>query len=204
VRAPPGELRGRGEHGGRGTKTRAPVDAAASPRPTPTTHPPQAEEFAEEDKAVKEKVDARNGLESYAYNVKTQLEDEEKGIAGKVDADDKETLQKAVQAALDWLDENTSADAEEYKEQQKKVRPRWRVAGERGEGAPPLVARTPLSRAGQATLTAHHHARPSPPPPILPPTAAGEGRQPDHVQGVRQVGRRARRRPRRRARRRRR
>merc|ERR1711964_842359 len=35
----------------------------------------EAEEFAEEDKAMKDKIDARNGLESYTYNLKNTLED---------------------------------------------------------------------------------------------------------------------------------
>ena len=37
-----------------------------------------AEKYAEEDKKVKEKVDTRNALESYAYSLKTQIEDDEK------------------------------------------------------------------------------------------------------------------------------
>ncbi len=36
----------------------------------------EAEEYADEDKKVKDKVDARNGLEGYLYNLKNQLEDE--------------------------------------------------------------------------------------------------------------------------------
>merc|ERR1711881_501962 len=40
----------------------------------------EAEEFAEEDKLMKEKIDKRNGLESYAYNLKNTLEDEEKAL----------------------------------------------------------------------------------------------------------------------------
>merc|ERR1711935_480171 len=35
----------------------------------------EAEEFAEEDKKVKERIDARNGLESYLYNLKNTLDD---------------------------------------------------------------------------------------------------------------------------------
>merc|ERR1712191_39562 len=38
----------------------------------------EAEEFAEEDKKVKERIDARNGLESYLYNLKNTLDDDEK------------------------------------------------------------------------------------------------------------------------------
>merc|ERR1719359_2304207 len=39
----------------------------------------EAEEFAEEDAKVKERVDKRNGLEGYAYNLRNTLNDEEKG-----------------------------------------------------------------------------------------------------------------------------
>ncbi len=66
-------------------------------------------------------MDARNGLESYCYNLKNQLEDEEKGIGGKVDADDKEALEQAVKDALEWLDENQSAEAEEFQAKLKEV-----------------------------------------------------------------------------------
>jgi endoplasmic reticulum chaperone BiP len=71
----------------------------------------EAEEFAEEDKKVKDKVDARNGLEGYCYNLKNQLEDEEKGLGGKLEAEDKETLTEAVNNALEWLESNQEADA---------------------------------------------------------------------------------------------
>jgi len=81
----------------------------------------EAEEFADEDKKVKDKIDARNGLESYCYNLKNQLEDGEKGIADKIESDDKEAIEKAVQDALDWMDENQEADTEEYKAKQKEV-----------------------------------------------------------------------------------
>merc|ERR1719422_1530628 len=44
-----------------------------------------AEKFAEEDAALKGKVEARNELESYAYSLKNQLSDKEK-LGGKLDA----------------------------------------------------------------------------------------------------------------------
>merc|ERR1712137_1329179 len=77
----------------------------------------EAEEFADEDKSLKEKVDARNGLEGYAYNMRNQINDEEK-LGGKISDEDKETIEEAVTEAIDWLDENPEADAEEYKEKQ--------------------------------------------------------------------------------------
>lgn len=80
----------------------------------------EAEEFADEDKKVKDRIDARNGLESYCYNLKNQLDDE-KALGGKISAEDKEKVETAVQEALDWLDENQEADAEEFKDKQKEV-----------------------------------------------------------------------------------
>merc|ERR1712132_30792 len=62
----------------------------------------EAEEFAEEDKLMKEKIDKRNGLESYAYNLKNTLEDEEKGLKDKIDEEDAEAIETAIQEVLDW------------------------------------------------------------------------------------------------------
>mmetsp|Transcript_32245 Transcript_32245/g.42519 ORF Transcript_32245/g.42519 Transcript_32245/m.42519 type:complete len:658 (+) Transcript_32245:149-2122(+) len=81
----------------------------------------EAEEYAEEDKAIKERIDARNGLESYLYNLKNMLDDDEKGLADKLSEADKEELESTINDALDWMDENPEADAEEYKDKQKEV-----------------------------------------------------------------------------------
>merc|ERR1712187_445394 len=81
----------------------------------------EAEEFADEDAKVKEKVDKRNALEGYAYNLRNTLNDEEKGIADKLSDEDKEKLEKAVKETLDWLDENDDADVEEFEEKQKEL-----------------------------------------------------------------------------------
>ncbi len=81
----------------------------------------EAEEFADDDKKMKDKVDARNGLEGYCYNLKNQLEDEEKGIAGKLSDEDKESLTTAVNDALEWLESNQDADPEEFKAKLKEV-----------------------------------------------------------------------------------
>lgn len=56
----------------------------------------EAEEYAEEDKAVKDRIDARNSLESYLYNMKNLLDDEEKGVASKISEADKEVSFREV------------------------------------------------------------------------------------------------------------
>merc|ERR1712086_347363 len=81
----------------------------------------EAEEFAEEDKRVKERIDARNGLESYVYNLKNQLDDDEKGLADKLSPEDKKELQDTIDETLDWMEENPEAEKEDYDEKQKEV-----------------------------------------------------------------------------------
>merc|ERR1712160_134020 len=81
----------------------------------------EAEEFADEDKKVKERIDARNGLESFVYNLKNTLEDDEKGLADKISPEDKKGLQDMIDETLDWMEENPEADKEDYDEKQKEV-----------------------------------------------------------------------------------
>ena len=79
----------------------------------------EAEEFAEEDKRVKERIDAKNGLESYLYNLKNTLNDDEKELS--ISAGDKKEMEDMIDEALDWMEDNPEADAEEYAEKQKEV-----------------------------------------------------------------------------------
>ncbi|KAI9376564.1 78 kDa glucose-regulated protein [Aspergillus egyptiacus] len=80
----------------------------------------EAEQFAEEDRAIKAKIEARNGLENYAFSLKNQVNDEN-GLGGQIDEDDKQTILDAVKEVTDWLEENgptaTTEDFEEQKEQ---------------------------------------------------------------------------------------
>lgn len=81
----------------------------------------EAEQYADEDKAVKEKIEARNGLENYAFSLKNQVNDED-ALGGKIDEDDKETILSAVKEATSWLEENSqTADTEEFEEQKEKL-----------------------------------------------------------------------------------
>jgi len=80
----------------------------------------EAKEFEEEDKKIKERIDAKNALESYIYNIKNTINDEEK-IKDKLTDEDKETLEDLVKSTTEWIDENPSAEKEEFDEKQKEV-----------------------------------------------------------------------------------
>jgi len=79
-----------------------------------------AKDFEEEDKKVKERIDAKNSLESYIYNIKNTVGDEDK-IKGKLSDDDKETLEDVVKKTTQWIEENGSSGKEEFDEKQKEV-----------------------------------------------------------------------------------
>jgi len=80
----------------------------------------EAEEFADEDRLVKEKVEAKNQLEGFAYNLKNQIEDEEK-LGSKLSSEEKSTLEDAIKETLEWIDEHSESEADDYKEQLKKL-----------------------------------------------------------------------------------
>lgn len=79
-----------------------------------------AEKFAEEDKKLKERIDARNELESYAYSLKNQIGDKEK-LGGKLSSEDKETIEKAVEEKIEWLESHQDADIEDFKAKKKEL-----------------------------------------------------------------------------------
>jgi len=78
----------------------------------------EAEEFAEQDAAERDDVEARNGLEAYLYNLKGSLTDT---LEGKLGEEDRETLTGAVEDALVWLEDNPTADKTACDAKQKEV-----------------------------------------------------------------------------------
>lgn len=79
----------------------------------------EASRFEAEDKKQRERVDAKNGLENYAYSMKNTLN--EPNLQGKLDAADKKAIEDAVEAAVQWLHSNQEAAKEEYEHKQKEL-----------------------------------------------------------------------------------
>jgi len=78
----------------------------------------EAEDAAEDDKKAKDRIEARNSLENYVYQIRNSINDEEK-LGGKISADDRSTIEDLVKETIEWLDSNQSADKDEYDEQYK-------------------------------------------------------------------------------------
>jgi len=79
----------------------------------------EAEKYKAEDEATAARITAKNGLESYAYNLRNSINDEK--LAGKLDPADKFKLGKAVNDTISWLNASQEGSKEEYEEKQKEV-----------------------------------------------------------------------------------
>merc|ERR1739838_970349 len=79
-----------------------------------------AEKFAEEDQKMREKIEARNDLEGFAYTLKNQVNDKEK-LGKKLDETQKEQCEDAIKDVINWLSLNPDAEKEECEKQKKKL-----------------------------------------------------------------------------------
>ena len=80
----------------------------------------EAEEFAEEDKRVKETVEAKGKLESYAYQLKRQINDKDQ-LGKNISEEDKEAIEKVVDEKLEWLEGSSEATKEEFDSQRQEI-----------------------------------------------------------------------------------
>jgi len=79
----------------------------------------EAEKYKAEDEEHKKKIDSKNGLENYAYNMRNTIRDEK--TSSKLDPADKKTIESAIDKAIEWLDQNQTAEAEEFDDKLKEV-----------------------------------------------------------------------------------
>jgi len=78
-----------------------------------------AEKFKAEDEAHAAKIAAKNGLEGYCYNLKNSMDDEK--LKGKISAEDKKKINDAADEKIKWIEDNESAEKDEFEHQQKEL-----------------------------------------------------------------------------------
>jgi L1 cell adhesion molecule like protein len=78
-----------------------------------------AERYAEDDKKAKEKVEAKNALEQYAYTLKQSITEE--GVKDKLSDDDKSKIEAACEEAIRWIESNADADRDAFEAEKKKL-----------------------------------------------------------------------------------
>jgi heat shock protein 1/8 len=79
----------------------------------------EAEKYKSEDEANRARVEAKNSLENYAFQVRNSINDEK--LSGALSAEDKKKIDDAVTKTSSWLNSNQHAEKEEYEEKQKEL-----------------------------------------------------------------------------------
>jgi len=97
-----------------------------------------AEKFADSDKLLKEKIDAKHQLENYIYQMRNTIEDKEK-LATKLSEEDKNAIAEALTETQDWINSNDDADKDGLEEQLKDLQ---RICD-------PIIAKVYQSQGGQ-------------------------------------------------------
>merc|ERR1712211_16887 len=78
-----------------------------------------AEKFKAEDEVQKERIAAKNGLESYCFNMKSTMEDE--NLKTKISEEEKKTIITKCDEALKWLESNQLGEVDEFQDKQKEL-----------------------------------------------------------------------------------
>ncbi|CAH2318708.1 heat shock cognate 71 kDa -like [Pelobates cultripes] len=79
----------------------------------------EADRYKAEDEAQREKITAKNSLESLAFNMKSTAEDEK--LKDKITPEDKQKILDKCNEVISWLDRNQMAEKDEYEHQQKEL-----------------------------------------------------------------------------------
>lgn len=79
----------------------------------------EAEKYRSEDEKQKETISAKNALESYCFNMKATLDEE--NLKSKISDSDRTTILEKCNETIKWLDANQLADKEEYEHRQKEL-----------------------------------------------------------------------------------
>jgi len=79
----------------------------------------EAEQYKNEDETQRERISAKNALESYAFNMKSTVEDEK--LKDKLSESDRKTILDKCSEMIRWLDANQLADKEEFEHKQKEI-----------------------------------------------------------------------------------
>jgi L1 cell adhesion molecule like protein len=77
----------------------------------------EAEKYRGEDEKQKDRVGAKNSLESYCFNMKSTVEDEK--MKDKIPEADRKTVLDKCNEIIRWLDANQLAEKEEFEDKQK-------------------------------------------------------------------------------------
>ena len=80
----------------------------------------EAEKYKSEDEKTRLKIEAKNSLENYTYNIKNTIKDEK--IKDKISENEKEELEKKISEILTFIEKNEDLEKEEYEEKENELK----------------------------------------------------------------------------------
>merc|ERR1711906_26189 len=78
------------------------------------------ERMVEEAEKTRLKIEAKNSLENYAYNIRNTIKDEK--VKDKIEEEDKKTIEEKVKEVLEFIETNEDLEKEEYEEKEKELK----------------------------------------------------------------------------------
>ncbi|CAF1624554.1 unnamed protein product [Rotaria sordida] len=78
-----------------------------------------AEIYINEDKIQRERISAKNLLESYCFSMKTSVNDEK--MSSKLSSDDKRKINETINSTLTWMETNQLAEKDEFEHKLKEI-----------------------------------------------------------------------------------
>jgi L1 cell adhesion molecule like protein len=78
-----------------------------------------AEKYKEEDEKQRDRLQAKNALESYAFNMKSTIEDEK--LKDKISQEDRDKVMEKCNEVIQWIDGNQLAEKDEFEHKQKEL-----------------------------------------------------------------------------------
>ncbi|MCZ6910751.1 MAG: Hsp70 family protein, partial [Rickettsia endosymbiont of Ixodes persulcatus] len=79
----------------------------------------EAERFKQEDEIIKEKIEARNGLESFIYNARNTISDS--SVSNKLSSCDISDVNNMVDSTEKWLSASSAYNKSDYDDKMKEV-----------------------------------------------------------------------------------
>lgn len=118
----------------------------------------EAERYKADDDAQRDKIQAKNSLESYAYHMKSTMEDNK--VKDKISEGDKKLITDKCSEVVSWLDTQPDASKEEYERRQKElesicnpiITKLYQSAGGAPGGPPPGGGATTAESSGGPTI----------------------------------------------------
>lgn len=80
----------------------------------------EAEKYKTEDEKTRQKIEAKNSLENYTYNIKNTIKDEK--VKDKITESEKEEIEKKISEILIFIEKNEDLEKEEYEEKEKELK----------------------------------------------------------------------------------